>query len=65
MDRINSGLTRLVWGLREKLEEAEGIEAMEYLVMLIGLVVIIWLAYAYAGSRISDGIVSFFNNVGL
>ena len=70
MDRINSSMTRLVWGLQErlsqlrgKLERADGIEAMEYLVMMIGLVLLIYAAYSFAGAEISRRVVSFFNGL--
>jgi hypothetical protein len=63
MNYLNQILTRLYVDVSEKMASEEGLSAMEYLVMMLGLVLLVFAAFKFAGSQIQKGVQDFFTNV--
>lgn len=63
MTRFSAYLTQIVLNFQAKLESEEGVSAMEYFVMMVGLVIMVFTAFKYAGTQINNGVHSFINQV--
>lgn len=63
MNHINAFITGFVLDLRSRMEREDGLSAMEYFVMMVGLVIAVFFAFTFAGQQIRNGVEDFFNTV--
>lgn len=65
MNYLNARVTSFVLDLKARFDDNEGLSAMEYFVMMVGLIMAIYFIALMMGQRLDTAVKKFFTDAGM